>query len=365
MVGGIGEAAREARPGGHGAVEAGDGPIEIGDQRGPPLAGIARRRSIRQGSEPTRHLLALLVAHRPTLPKHGGASGSVPPVTGSLAIAFPGQGGDWNAAIATLAERSDHPLVRAAADRLGTDDWASLDGLDTRNAQPAIYVAGLVGPGADARGVALAVGHSLGEITAAAWAGALDPIAGLDLVVERGALGHRLHAARPGAMAAINRWEAPEVDQLRRAIVAELGGVLEVAVTNSATQLVLSGDEALVDAAVVRANEAGAVARRLPIGGAYHSSLLEPAVAGFRDRLLAAVEADPAVPVVSSTLQRPLTTAAELVDGLAQSLVLAVDWPATIDAVVAAGATRAIEAGPGSTLRRLARFAPALEIVAP
>jgi [acyl-carrier-protein] S-malonyltransferase len=289
-------------------------------------------------------------------------------VTGSLAIAFPGQGGDWNAAIATLASAPAHPLVRALADRLGTDAWQQLDGLDTRNAQPVVYVAGLVGPASVARttsdvDVAVAVGHSLGELTAAAWAGALDPVDGLDLMVERGALGHRLHADRPGAMVAVNRWSRAQVDELRRSVEADLDGTLEVAVVNSPTQIVLSGDAALVDAATARANAAGAVARRLPIGGAYHSSLLAPAVPGFRARLATAVRATPSVPVVSSTLQRPLTTVEDLVDGLAQSLVLAVDWPATVETVVALGPTRALEAGPGDTLGRLARFAPALEIV--
>ncbi len=285
-------------------------------------------------------------------------------MTGALAIAFPGQGGDWSAAVATLAERADDPLVAALADRLGTDRWSELDGLDTRNAQPVIYVAGLVGPAAAVEGVAVAVGHSLGEITAAAWAGAIDAEAGLDVMVERGQLGHRANASRPGAMTAVNRWDEARVEELRSGVLDELGGVLEVAVVNSPTQIVLSGDAALVAAATERANADGAVARALPIGGAYHSSLLTDAVDGFRALLADAVVRAPRVPVVSSTLQRPLTTVDELVDGLARSLVLPVHWPRTVDAVVAAGATRAVEAGPGDTLRRLARFAPALEIVA-
>ena len=286
-------------------------------------------------------------------------------MTGALAIAFPGQGGDWGAAVATLAERADHPLVAALADRLGTDRFDELDGLDTRNAQPAIYVAGLVGQAAGLDGVGVAVGHSLGEITAAAWAGAIDAEAGLDVMVERGQLGHRANATRPGAMTAVNRWDETRVEELRAAVIEELGGVLEVAVVNSPTQIVLSGDAELVRAATDRANAEGAVARALPIGGAYHSSLLADAVDGFRSLLAGAVVRPPRVPVVSSTLQRPLTTVDELVDGLARSLVLPVHWPRTTEAVAAAGATQAVEAGPGDTLRRLARFAPALEIVAP
>jgi [acyl-carrier-protein] S-malonyltransferase len=128
---------------------------------------------------------------------------------------------------------------------------------------------------------------------------------------------------------------------------------------------VLSGDTALVEEATTRANEAGAVARLLPIGGAYHSSLMGPAVDGFRAAVAAAVTGAPRVPVLSSTLQRVLETPEELVEGLTRSLVLAVDWPATVAAAVAFGVDHAVEAGPGDTLGRLARFAPELAIIQP
>lgn len=285
----------------------------------------------------------------------------MPAVTGPRAIAFPGQGGDWRAAVVTLRDQAGHPLVAALADRLGTAAWDTLDGLDTAIAQPVVYVAGLVGPAAETDAV-LAMGHSLGEITAAAWAGAITPEAGLDLMVARGALGAAGQAGRPGAMVAINRWDAGRVEWLRRTIQAEQTGILDVAVTNSPTQIVLSGDAALVDLAVERANAEGAVARRLPIGGAYHSTLMVPAVEGFRSAVEAAVSGPPRVPVLSSTLQRVLETPEDLVDGLTRSLVLAVDWPATAAAAAAAGVHRAVEAGPGDTLSRLARFAPELAI---
>lgn len=285
----------------------------------------------------------------------------MPAVTGPRAIAFPGQGGDWQAARGVLHEQGGHPLVRALADRLGTDRWDQLDGRDTAVAQPVIYVAGLVGP-AHATDAALAMGHSLGEITAAAWAGAIEPEAGLDLMIVRGALGAAGQAERPGAMVAVNRWPLAEVERLRRRIQAELEGVLDVAVVNSATQIVLAGDAALVESAVEQANAAGAVARLLPIGGAYHSSLMVPALDGFRTAVSAAVTAPPRVPVLSSTLQQFLRTPEELVDGLTRSLVLAVDWPATVAAAAGFGVGRAVEAGPGDTLSRLARFAPQLAI---
>ena len=286
-------------------------------------------------------------------------------MTGPAAIAFPGQGGDWSATIAVLADRHDDPLVLALADRLGTDRWSELDGTDTAVAQPAIFVAGLVGPARHHVPQRLAMGHSLGEITAAAWAGAIEPEAGLDLMVARGRIGAAAQARRVGAMAAINRWSGADVEWLRRSVAGELEGTLEVAVVNSPTQVVLAGDEALVAEATRRANDAGAVARRLPIGGAYHSSLMVPDLAGFGAQVAAAVTAAPAVPVLSSTLQVPMATVDELVDGLTRALVLPVDWPATVAAAVALGVDAALEGGPGDTLTRLARFAPELAIVRP
>lgn len=283
-------------------------------------------------------------------------------VVGPAAIGFPGQGGDWRAGVATLEAFPAHPLVQALADRLGTGAWLELDPLDTRNAQPVTYVAGLVGAVADQppAPIAVAIGHSLGEITAAAWAGAIEPVDGLDLMVARGRIGHELHRERPGAMAAVMRWDGARVEWLRRRILAEVPGVLEVAVVNSDTQRVLSGDALLVERAVELANAEGAVARLLPIGGAYHSPLLVPGVDRFARQVREAVQRDPRVAVVSSTSPRPHVEAADLAESLVRSLVLPVDWPAAVAAAVAAGAERLLDAGPGDTLTRLARFLPDL-----
>lgn len=284
-----------------------------------------------------------------------------------IAIGFPGQGGDWRAGVATLAEHPEHPLVRALADRLGTATWADLDPLDTRNAQPVTYVAGLVGAPAVAPPATpvVAIGHSLGEITAAAWAGAIDPVDGLDLMVARGRIGHELHQDRPGAMVAVMRWDGAQVEWLRRRVLAEVPGVLEVAVVNSDTQRVLSGDALLVERALELANAEGAVARLLPIGGAYHSPLLVPGVERFDRQVRAAVRRAPRVPLVSSTSPRVHLEAEDLVESLVRSLVLPVDWPAAVAAAAAAGAERLLDAGPGDTLTRLARFLPVLPVLEP
>lgn len=285
------------------------------------------------------------------------------------AVAFPGQGGDWAATVSVLGGQGAHPLVAALAERLGTDQWQDLDGLDTANAQPAVYVAGLVGPAAWSKidGTAefgVAVGHSLGEITAAAFAGAIEPLAGLDLVVARAQLGRAGQGYRPGAMAAVMRRNHADVDWLRRRVLASAPGVLEVGVTNSPMQQVLSGDADLVDRAVALANEEGAVARRLPIGGAYHSPLMAPAVDSFRRRAAAAVTAEPTMPLVCATAGRTVMTGDDLVEVLARSLVLPVDWPAAVAATVALGAGSIVDAGPGDTIARLGRHLRALPVIA-
>lgn len=285
------------------------------------------------------------------------------PSATSPAVGFPGQGGDWRAAVRTLSNHADHPLVQELAEALGADAWSQLDPLDTRNSQPVVFVAALVAvevAGIRAGDVAAVVGHSLGEVTACCFAGAITASGGLTLVRARAQLGHAQHAARPGAMAAVMRLPYDEVEWLRRSAMAEVGGVLDVAVINSSTQTVVSGDEAAVDALVERAEGMGGTARRLPIGGAFHSSLMVAAVRPFAARAQTSVIAAPAVPVVLSTKAAAVTRAEELPDALARSLMLPVRWPAAIAALRALGVARAFDAGPGEALTRLAKHEPAV-----
>lgn len=270
-------------------------------------------------------------------------------------LAFPGQGGRWADTAAILNRAGDHPLVQRLADLFNGAPWESLDPIDTRVAQPATVVAGLVGlaaTGPVGPTVAVVLGHSLGEITAATWAGAMTGEAALELAVARASLGHEAQMARPGAMAAIHRTPHADVELIRRELVAAHNGVLEVAVVNGPTQQVLSGDRSLVERAVDSLSKAGAVARLLPIGGAFHCGLLSPAVPAFGGLVAEAVTADPTVPVICST-GGAATTRSELVTTLTRSLVLPVDWPNARRTVEFFGVDRLIDAGPGDTVTRL------------
>lgn len=282
-------------------------------------------------------------------------------ISGSWALAFPGQGGDWAAGLEILGRHRQDPLVRLLADHLKTESWGELDPLDTRNAQPIIYTAGLLAASElDTALVTVAMGHSLGEITAAAWAAAISPEAGLELMVARAQLGSDAQQSRPASMAVVMRLDTIQLEWLRRAVVGTNAGILEVAVKNSSTQHVLTGDAALVQIAVREANAAGAVARLLPIGGGYHCSILAPQVDSFRLAVETAVSRDPSIPVIGSTMAGPWRTRADLVELLTRSLVLPVDWPMAVRTAVAEGARAIVDAGPGDTLTRLAKYLPSL-----
>lgn len=312
-----------------------------------------------------------------------------------LLVAFPGQGIDPVDLVRVLAEHRDDPLVAQLIEvtgrpgLLGPDALDHLPLADTTVAQPCIYTASVVASRAvTARGHVEAVeaeeaeeaeeagsteeagpvvavcGHSFGEIAALAYAGAITAMAGLDLVRRRAELCARVDAERPGRMMVLMRLDAAGVEWVRRSAVASSGGLLDTAVVNGPGQWVLSGDTAAVDAAVTLAEQAGGVGRPLPIGGAFHSPLLAPAVAEYADAVRSTLTGTPFVPLVSCTTQAAATEPDDLVRDLSRALVLPVDWPATLEASATAGATRGVDVGPGRTLFNLARFAPVLPFAA-
>lgn len=284
---------------------------------------------------------------------------------GGDAIIFPGQGVEPFDLARILGEHRDDPLVARLAQVVGTDAWDALDLLDTRVAQPAVYAASVVqaaaaGP-ADRTALVAAAGHSLGELSACAYAGVFDPLAGLELVVQRAELGHAEHERRPGRMLVVMRLDAPGVEWVRRSVVATGAGVLELAVVNGPGQFVLSGDVEATAVAMDLIAEAGGVGRPLTIGGGYHSPLMAGAVGPLTAAVAALDLHDPVIPVVSCTTQAVLRSRDEIPSALARSLVLPVRWVETVAALAALGATVAVDAGPSRTLANLARFAPMLE----
>jgi malonyl CoA-acyl carrier protein transacylase len=249
-------------------------------------------------------------------------------------------------AAVTAARRPD--LLEQAREELDLDPFDHVaDG--THTAQPALYCASLAHyKQAGSPEGQMVSGHSLGELAALVAAGALADADGLRLAVLRGRLMEEASADRPGAMLAVLGGDEGAV----RGIASELE--LAIANENAPGQLVLSGDAEPIGEARKRVRtEAGAKAIRLPVSGAFHSPLMEPAVGGYREALAATEFAPPRVPVYSCTAAAPFGDDPR--EGLLAALTEPVVWTATLRAMNADGAGTFLETGPGDVLTGLAR----------
>lgn len=233
----------------------------------------------------------------------------------------------------------------------------------THNAQPALLAHGAAvwavvkdQLSAQAQGAA---GHSLGEFSAYHAAGALPLEDALRLVRRRGELMYETGVKVPGAMAAI-------LGELQRPIEEICGeasakGVCVPANYNNTEQIVISGEVAAVEAAMELAKAAGAKrAMRLPVSGAFHSPLMEPAQAGLGAALQAAQWRDPNVPVWSNVTAEAVGDAATARDLLLKQLTSPVRWVEVVRNVAARfPGTTFVEMGPGAVLSGLVkRLAP-------
>jgi malonyl CoA-acyl carrier protein transacylase len=241
------------------------------------------------------------------------------------------------------AQRPD--LVEQAREELGADPFEQI-GEGTHFAQPALFIAGLAHwkAAGEPRG-AFYAGHSLGELPALVAAGSLDAAAGLRLAVVRGRLMEEASAIRPGGMVAALGGS----DEAVRKVADEFG--LTLANDNAPGQMVLSGDAEKVGEARKALRAEGAKAIRLPVAGAFHSPLMEPAVPGYREAL-AATEFAAAVGAFSCITTVPFD---DVRADLLAALTEPVRWRGTLAAMQAAGATAFLETGPGDILTGLSR----------
>jgi malonyl CoA-acyl carrier protein transacylase len=260
------------------------------------------------------------------------------------AVLFPGQGSQTSD-MREQVERVRPDLLELACAEAGEDPFGRADE-GTRWAQPAIYCASLAGWERLREGCrpAFMAGHSLGEVGALAAAGALSAEDGLRVVCARGRL--MQDAAGDGAMVAVLGGCRAAV----REAAARHG--LTVANDNAPGQAVLSGPEGALDAAVAELDGLGLRARRLPVGGAFHSPAMEPAVAPFRELLEQVEVRAPAVPVLSCVTGEPFGDVREL---LARALISPVRWVDVLCGLHARGARRFVETGPGRVLTGLVR----------
>ncbi|HET7489882.1 MAG TPA: ACP S-malonyltransferase [Acidimicrobiales bacterium] len=278
----------------------------------------------------------------------------------AIAVMFPGQGAQrpgWGRAWRddeawSVVEQAERALDRNLNGLL-LDADAPLT--RTEDAQLSVLVASLVAwqkvrPLLDDP-VAFA-GHSLGQITALIAAGALPLDDGLRLAARRA--GHTQRAAdrSPGRMVALLGATAEQAE----AVCAVAPGACWVANDNAPGQVVVAGTPEGVEAAVAAAPAAGV--RRttvLPVGGAFHTPLMEEARLGFAEDLAGAPLVTTATPVVSNGDARPYTDGEGWRRRLADHLVSPVRWRASVETLVTIGATELVEVGPGATLAGLAR----------
>lgn len=298
----------------------------------------------------------------------------------TTAFVFPGQGSQQVGMGKDLAEA--YPMAREtfeqADDLLGFSlsrlcfDGPENDLNDTINTQPALYTTGIATLRALQSELPDAVpgfvaGHSLGEFTALAAAGALSFEVGLRLVRERGRLMKDAGTQSPGAMAALLGLEADQAWAVCREASQQAGGVLVVANDNCPGQLVLSGDDATIEAGMALAKDAGAKrVVKLAVSIAAHSPLMESASATFRKALEATAFQTPTVPVYGNVNAAPLTSVDEIRMELEQQLTHSVRWTESVQAMIAAGAARFVELGPKDVLaglmKRIDRSVPGVAL---
>ena len=227
---------------------------------------------------------------------------------------------------------------------------------ETRHAQPAIFavslacleaareLGGLDGP------PPCVAGHSLGEYTSLVAARALTLDDGLRLVAERARLMQQAAERQEGAMAALLGLDEDAAASVCRDTGAEVCNV------NAPGQVVIGGRSAAVEAAMTLALERGAQRGvRLKVGGAFHTSLMQPAAEGMARALADIPMRDPAVPVIANSTAQPLTTAGALRDELVRQLTGTVQWQRSVEALRALGVAGVVEFGPGRVLTGLAR----------
>lgn len=276
------------------------------------------------------------------------------------AFVFPGQGAqfvgmgkdlyDNNADCRAMFERANEILGFRITDLMfaGTPE----DLKQTKVTQPAVFLHSVILAkymGADFQ-PDMVGGHSLGEFSALVAAGAIDFEDGLRLVAARANAMQKCCEQRPSTMAAIVKLDDKTVEDVCAEVTAA-GEIVVAANYNTVGQLVISGTIEGVNQASEKLKELKGRALPLAVGGAFHSPLMEPA----RVELAAAIEAtqfrQPVCPIYQNVCATAVTDPATIKQNLLMQLTSPVRWTATVQNMIADGATEFIEVGPGTALQ--------------
>ncbi len=279
------------------------------------------------------------------------------------AFVFPGQGAqfsgmgknlyDAHSSVKDLFEQANEILGFRISDIMFTGSDEALK--QTNITQPAIFIHSVAAfktiEGAKPDMVA---GHSLGEFSALVANGVLSFDKALQLVSIRAQAMQKACEANPSTMAAVLNLPDEKVEEICAAVQAETGEVVVAANYNCPGQLVISGSVAAIDLACIKIKEAGAKrALVLPVGGAFHSPLMEPAKAELAAAIESAVFNTPSCPVYQNTVAKAVSDPLEIKNNLINQLTGAVKWTQSVQAMVADGATEFTECGPGKVLQGL------------
>lgn len=276
------------------------------------------------------------------------------------AYVFPGQGAQFPGMGKDLYENNTNAksLFEQANDILGfriTDIMFSGtpdDLKQTKVTQPAVFLHSVISAivMGDEFVPQMVAGHSLGEFSALVASKALSFEDGLKLVYARAMAMQKACELNPSVMAAVLGLK----DEIIEDICSKINGVVVPANYNCPGQLVISGSNEAIDEACVKLKEAGAKrALKLPVGGAFHSPLMEPAKVELEEAIKKTIYKEPICPIYQNIDARPHTNPAEIKANSIAQLTGPVRWTQTIQNMIADGADYFKELGPGTVLQGL------------
>lgn len=282
----------------------------------------------------------------------------------SKAVIFPGQGSQ------KVGMGLDHydsspkfaEMVDRANEILGIDLKSIMfEGPDetlkqTEYTQPAIFLHSVALFATLDEKPDMVAGHSLGEFSALVACGAVSFEDALKVVRRRGELMQQAGEDHPGTMAAVIGMEDEAVEELCAKASEDSGKEVVAANYNSPGQLVISGYVEAVEKAVELAPEYGArMAKKLPVSGAFHSSLMQSAYDGLKEQLEELTISKPVCPIYSNYKGEATTDPEEIRSNLLDQLLNPVRWTQTLRNMHAAGADTFVECGPGKVLQGLVK----------
>ncbi|MCI7142976.1 MAG: ACP S-malonyltransferase [Paraprevotella sp.] len=291
------------------------------------------------------------------------------------AFVFPGQGAQFsgmgkdlyetNETAKALFEKANEILGFRITDIMfaGTDEELK----QTRVTQPAVFLHSVISAiclGDDFQ-PDMVGGHSLGEFSALVAAGALSFEDGLRLVHARALAMQKACEVTPGTMAAIIALPDDTIESICSEVSAEGNGVVVPANYNCPGQLVISGNVEAVNAACDKLKAAGAKrALVLPVGGAFHSPLMQPAAEELQKAIEEVEFKTPRCPIYQNVDAQAHTDASEIKQNLMAQLTASVKWTQEVNNMIEAGATDFTECGPGKALQgMIAKIAKGNEAV--